>query len=154
MEAAARRVGASEASDVYKGQLRTHPVPKVTIAGGVAKMTKLAQGFLDLHSKRGSVDLEALAEVAVAQGGSEALRQKIVAANTTPEAFAEAEAEGIRLGDSVAQSAWDTAAQLIAGTDMALEIVVFDREGNVMGRRPFAPVHDVRHDAPRDRKRR
>ena len=37
--------------------LRTHPVPRVTIAGGVGKMTKLAQGLLDLHSKRGAVDL-------------------------------------------------------------------------------------------------
>ena len=36
--------------------LRRHPVPRVTIAGGVAKMTKLAQGLLDLHSQRGSVD--------------------------------------------------------------------------------------------------
>ena len=41
--------------------LRTHPVPRVTIAGGVGKMTKLAQGLLDLHSKRGSVDLVVLA---------------------------------------------------------------------------------------------
>src|SRR6202453_2794189 len=37
--------------------LRRHPVPRVTIAGGVAKMTKLAQGLTDLHSKRGAVDL-------------------------------------------------------------------------------------------------
>src|SRR5437899_8653737 len=34
--------------------LRRHPVPRLTIAGGVAKMTKLAQGLLDLHSKRGA----------------------------------------------------------------------------------------------------
>ena len=134
--------------------LRTHPVPKVTIAGGIAKMTKLAQGFLDLHSKRGSVDLEALAGVALAQGGSETLREKIIAANTTPEAFALTRAEGIDLGDTVAQAAWNTAAQVIAGTDMALEIVIFDRDGTLMGQAPFAPVHDVLHDAPRDRKRR
>ncbi len=130
--------------------LRTHPVPKVTIAGGIAKMTKLAQGFLDLHSKRGSVDLEALAEVAVGQGGSEALRGKIAAANTTPAAFGEAEAEGIRLGDAVAAAAWETAAHVVGGTDMLLEIAVFDRHGNLVGHAPFAPVHD----APRDRKRR
>ena len=37
--------------------LRAHPVPRVTIAGGPAKMTKLAEGKLDLHSKRGAVDL-------------------------------------------------------------------------------------------------
>ena len=36
--------------------LRSHPVPRVTIAGGVAKMTKMAQGLTDLHSKRGEVD--------------------------------------------------------------------------------------------------
>jgi cobalt-precorrin-5B (C1)-methyltransferase len=30
--------------------VRTHPVNRVTIAGGVGKMTKLAQGLLDLHS--------------------------------------------------------------------------------------------------------
>ena len=40
--------------------VRAHPVPRVTIAGGVAKMSKLAQGLLDLHSKRGAVDLAAL----------------------------------------------------------------------------------------------
>ena len=34
--------------------LRTHPVPRVTIAGGIAKITKLAQGMLDLHSARGT----------------------------------------------------------------------------------------------------
>ena len=42
--------------------LREHPVPRLTIAGGPAKMTKLAEGKLDLHSKRGAVDLAALGE--------------------------------------------------------------------------------------------
>src|SRR5712691_6148216 len=50
--------------------LRRHPVPRVTIAGGVGKMAKLAQGLLDLHSKRGAVDLVALAALAAAAGGS------------------------------------------------------------------------------------
>ena len=35
--------------------VRTHPVPRVSIAGGVGKMTKLAQGLLDLHSRGGNV---------------------------------------------------------------------------------------------------
>ena len=43
--------------------LRRHPVPRVTIAGGVAKMTKLAQGLTDLHSKRGAVDLRDACEL-------------------------------------------------------------------------------------------
>ena len=50
--------------------LRIHPVPRVTIAGGVAKITKLAQGLTDLHSKRGVVDRALLATLAQAAGGS------------------------------------------------------------------------------------
>ncbi len=48
--------------------LRPHPVPRVTIAGGVGKMTKLAQGLIDLHSKRGAVDHALLAEFAACRG--------------------------------------------------------------------------------------
>ena len=48
--------------------LREHPVPRLTIAGGPAKMTKLAEGKLDLHSKRGAVDLAALGERVAAIG--------------------------------------------------------------------------------------
>src|SRR5437763_4973366 len=77
--------------------LRRHPVPKVTIAGGVAKMSKLAQGLLDLHSKRGAVDLPWLAGVAEAVGASPALRERMLASNTAAEAFAHAQAEGVAL---------------------------------------------------------
>src|SRR5277367_2667065 len=67
--------------------LRNHPLPRVTIAGGVAKMTKLAQGLTDLHSKRGTVDLATLVGFAKAAGASDALCERIVSANTAAEAF-------------------------------------------------------------------
>ena len=57
--------------------VKTHPVARVTIAGGVGKMTKLAQGLLDLHSKRGSVDLDGLAQLAEGAGGSAELCARI-----------------------------------------------------------------------------
>lgn len=44
--------------------LRSHPVEKVTIAGGIAKITKLAQGHFDLHSSRSQVDFLKLADLA------------------------------------------------------------------------------------------
>jgi len=121
--------------------LRTHPVPEVTIAGGLAKMTKLAQGLLDLHSKRGSVDLPMLAEFADEAGGSAALRQRIVAANTAAEAFAHAGAEGIALAQEVARAAQKTAIGVVAGRDIAIEVTVFDRDGRLIGRAPFARAH-------------
>jgi cobalt-precorrin-5B (C1)-methyltransferase len=131
--------------------LRTHPIPLVTIAGGVAKMTKLAQGLLDLHSKRGAVDLAGLAAVAQASGASPSLAARIAGANTTAQAFADARAEGIALGDAVASAAWQTAARVVAESEINLEIVLFDRDGRLVGRAPFRPAHDA---APSRKRRR
>jgi len=125
--------------------LRRHPVPRVTIAGGVAKVTKLAQGRLDLHSKHGSADLPALAALVADPG----LAGRVAGANTVAEAFAAAAREGVPLGDVVARAAWRTAAAVLAGADTALEVVLFDRNGVLMGRSGFDRVH-----APPPRNRR
>jgi cobalt-precorrin-5B (C1)-methyltransferase len=118
--------------------VRAHPLPHVTIAGGVAKMTKLAQGLTDLHSKRGAVDSAALARFAEAAGGSTELCTRILAANNAAEAFLLARAEGIALGDEVARAAKVTAERVVAGRDIAIEIAVFDRDGALVGRAGFS----------------
>ena len=120
--------------------LRRHPVPRVTVAGGVAKMTKLAQGRLDLHSKRGGADMDALAALVPPR-----LAPQIAAANTVAEAFGIAAAAGVPLGDAVAQAAWRTAAAVLEGAGTELETVVFDRAGALLGRAGFAAVHGVRN---------
>jgi cobalt-precorrin-5B (C1)-methyltransferase len=120
-----------EMGDFAGGMLKylaRHPVPRVTVAGGVAKMTKLAQGRLDLHSKRGSADMGALA----AWAGD----PRVAAANTVAEAFALCPA----LGDRVAAGAWRTAADVLRGSGIELEVVVFDRDGGLRGRAGFAAV--------------
>ena len=117
--------------------LRRSPVPHVTIAGGVGKMTKLAQGLTDLHSKRGEVDRTLLASFAEAAGGSAQLRARIVAANNAAEAFALVQSEGVPLGDVVARAARETAERVVAGSDIVIEIVLFDRNGALVGRAPF-----------------
>jgi cobalt-precorrin-5B (C1)-methyltransferase len=120
--------------------LRKHPVPRVTIAGGAAKMTKLAQGLLDLHSARGRVELGALAELARAAGGSDDLATRIVGCNTTAEAFGLAAERRVALGDAVARGAWAVAAEVLAGTDITLDIAIFDRDGRLVGTSPPQPV--------------
>ena len=130
--------------------IRDHPVARVTIAGGVAKMTKLAQGLLDVHSKRGMADLDALAAVATEAGASPDLATRIRAANTVAEAFAAATAEGVPVGDAIAGQAWRTAAAVLKGTQIELEVLVFNRDGELMGHMPFAAAHSV----SRPRKRR
>jgi cobalt-precorrin-5B (C1)-methyltransferase len=128
--------------------LRRHPVPQVTIAGGVGKMTKLAQGLLDLHSKRGSVDVAALARFAQAIGGSESLCARIAQAHSAAEAFAQA--EGLALGDEVARAARRTAQHVVEGSGIAIEVVLFDRDGRLAGHAPFGPHHE---SPPRNRRR-
>jgi cobalt-precorrin-5B (C1)-methyltransferase len=120
--------------------LRAHPVPRVTVAGGAAKMTKLAQGRLDLHSKRGAVDHGALAALASSLGAAPPVMAAISVANTTAEAFDIARAAGLGLGDAVAAAAWRVAAPLLRGGGVELEILVFDRAGDLVGRSGFAPV--------------
>jgi cobalt-precorrin-5B (C1)-methyltransferase len=123
--------------------LRRHPVARVTIAGGVAKMTKLAQGRLDLHAKRGVVDLVALAGFARAAGGPDELAQRIIASNTAAEAFAHAAAAGVPLGDEVARAAQRTAADVMAGAGIDIEVLLFDREGRLAGQALFRSIHDT-----------
>jgi len=130
--------------------LRSHPVAKVSVAGGVAKMSKLAQGMLDVHSKRGAPDLDVLAETAISAGASEALAVRIRSANTVAEAFQLAGGEGVALGDHIAGLAWQTAARALNHADIALEIAVFDRDGTLVGRTDFKPSHQP----SRPRKRR
>jgi len=120
--------------------VRAHPLPRVTIAGGVGKISKLAQGLTDLHSKRGAVDNALLAHFAQSGGGSAALCARILAANTAAEAFALAHADGVALGDEVARAAKQTAERIVAGRAIAIEIAVFDRDGVLVGRAPFESV--------------
>ncbi len=119
--------------------LRAHPVRRITVAGGIGKITKLAQGRLDLHSRRGAVDREALAAMAGQAGVRAPGIARIAAANTAAEAFAIAAEDGVALGDQVAARAWDVAAELLHDADIALEIVLFDAQGALCGRAPMAP---------------
>lgn len=125
--------------------LKQHPMPRVTIAGGFAKMTKLGQGLLDLHSKRGRVDNEWLAGLLCDAGGSPDLCAKAREANTAQHVLELArEADGqiaARLGTLVAEAAWATAARALGEAPVALDVVVFDRSGELVGQTEAKPVH-------------
>jgi cobalt-precorrin-5B (C1)-methyltransferase len=113
---------------------KRHPVPRITIAGGFAKMTKLGQGLLDLHSKSGSVDRIWLSELLREAAAPADLIELCRDANTALLVLQEAEKRGIPIGQFVAKAAWKTAAQVLDGSGIALDIAVFDRKGHVVGR--------------------
>jgi cobalt-precorrin-5B (C1)-methyltransferase len=115
--------------------LRRHPVPRLSLSGGFAKMSKLAAGYLDLHSKRSQVDLEMLARMA-ADAGHPALATSIPEANTALHALELANDDGLDLGALVAEGARATAADVLGDAPVEVDIVVIDRAGTIVGRAP------------------
>jgi cobalt-precorrin-5B (C1)-methyltransferase len=113
--------------------LKGHPLPRLSIGGGFAKLTKLGQGHLDLHSGRSQIDLDWLAERVTSLGGDNALIEAVCGANTAMEVLSLAAAGNLPLGDLVAKAARETALRVLSGAPMAVEVVVFDREGNLVG---------------------
>jgi len=112
--------------------LHRNPLPWVTIAGGFAKLTKLAQGHLDLHSSRSQVDFADLAGVVEGLGAAPQLIARVRGANTANQALNLAEQAGLPLADLVARRARETALATLAGKTR-LDVMVISRGGKVIG---------------------
>ncbi|HEX3787993.1 MAG TPA: cobalt-precorrin-5B (C(1))-methyltransferase [Pseudonocardiaceae bacterium] len=114
--------------------LRRHPVPRLTVAGGIGKLAKLADGHLDLHSGRSTVNPELLADLAGTAGGSPDLLDRVRAANTALDALRICAEANIPLGDLVAARARETATGVLREAPVAVDVVVIDRAGGIVGR--------------------
>ena len=114
--------------------LKRHPVERVTVAGGFGKLAKMGQGALDLHSGRSEVDFAYLAEVVRRALGNEALAVQAAKANSALEVLRLAGESREALADAVAQDALETGRGVLGEAPVALDIVVVDRDGEVIGR--------------------
>ncbi|SDW36416.1 cobalt-precorrin-5B (C(1))-methyltransferase [Litoreibacter albidus] len=101
--------------------LSRNPVDRITIGGGIGKITKLAQGARDLHSKRSKVDFTAL---------NEWVEVDISGANTALEAVTIAP----ELADRVAQEALRHVRLILKDAPVEPSIVVIDRAGKVLAK--------------------
>ena len=111
--------------------LRRHPVPRLSLAGGFAKLAKLAQGQLDLHSC-------ALAGSTAGRAAPGSRRRmvrpqrwsvEILAANTAGQILAERGQPGFPWPTS-----WrprQSVSREVAGAEVAVEVLVVDRQGDV-----------------------
>ena len=123
--------------------LRRHPIPRLTIAGGFAKMSKLAAGHMDLHSGRSQVDTEFLADLACRVGAAPALAASIRASGTGLRALQLCQAKGLPLGDAVAVAARGAALAVLRGAPVTVDTICIDRSGIVVGRaQPAGPRQD------------
>jgi cobalt-precorrin-5B (C1)-methyltransferase len=104
--------------------VRENPVQRVTIGGGFGKITKLAQGAMDLHSGRSQVDFEWLAKFA-----PEKFRENVKAANTAQQVL---EMLGPALALQVATEAKGQVVKVLRGSPVAADVMIIDRGGRII----------------------
>ena len=109
--------------------LRRHPVPRLSLAGGFAKLSKLAAGALDLHSRAGAADTGWLARQVETLGAPPATVERLRRAHSAARALELATAEGLPLAQAVAVAARGRAASLV-GSRVAVEVLIFDADGH------------------------
>lgn len=103
-----------------------NPLPRLTIAGGFGKLTKLAQGASDLHSGRSQVDFAALAALSAVPAAD---RDKVAASNTAQEALTTV---GPALAEEIAHLARDKARALAREAPIDIQIMIVARDGAIL----------------------
>jgi cobalt-precorrin-5B (C1)-methyltransferase len=110
--------------------LRRHPVERLTLVGGFAKLVKLASGHLDLHSAASRVDVGRLAAMLADLGAATLSVEAAHRAGSAAQVLALA--GGLPLGDRVAKRAREAALAVLSG-GTEVEVVAIDRAGRVVG---------------------
>ncbi|WP_426416912.1 cobalt-precorrin-5B (C(1))-methyltransferase [Aestuariirhabdus sp. LZHN29] len=112
--------------------LRHTSLKRITIAGGFGKLSKLADGHLDLHSRHSTIDLTGIAHRASTIGASALLQQQILTANSSLHALQLCQRESLPIADKICQDARQQA-QRISRCTTPIDVWAFDRSGQLLG---------------------
>ena len=112
--------------------IRRNPVARLTVAGGFAKISKLAGGHMDLHSGRSEVNIAALAGHLSELGAPAEILTQARSAHSAGALLALA--GDLPLGDRVAAAALGMVKETLGGADIAVDVAIFDRAGALIGR--------------------
>jgi cobalt-precorrin-5B (C1)-methyltransferase len=112
--------------------LRKHPPKRLTLAGGFAKISKLADGAMDLHSSRSHIDIQSLCAMLADLDASDKIMAKAEKSSSALGVLEIAKSAGLALGDAVAGKAFDVARKTLS-EKTSLEVLVFDRKGHRVG---------------------
>jgi cobalt-precorrin-5B (C1)-methyltransferase len=112
--------------------LRRKPIERLTLAGGFAKLSKLAQGHLDLHSARSAIDITALTDMLKALGAEKSALSSAAASVTALGVLQAAGPLAPALAGRIAARARETALAILSG-GTAVDVLVTDRDGKVIG---------------------
>jgi cobalt-precorrin-5B (C1)-methyltransferase len=108
------------------------PLKKLSICGGFGKISKLANGHLDLHSRASSIDFDNLSRCVAKLGGSNALVSAVKNAQSSMQVLALCEKQHIAIASHLAIFAAQQAREILPdGID--LDVWVVDRAGRPVG---------------------
>lgn len=113
--------------------LKRVPIKQLSVVGGFGKISKLAAGHLDLHSRKSSINLAFLAEVALKEGADEVLSQQIINSNTSVEALKHCQQAHIDLAGAICELALQKV-KTIVPSETRCEVWAINRAGEVVGR--------------------
>ena len=120
--------------------LKTHPVPRVTIAGGFAKMSKLAAGRLDLHSNRGLADVPLIASWLRELGADCDMVALASGAKSAHEILLLAEEAKLPLANYAAELALKVVRGILHCRSIEADTMIVAKDGCVIGRASVSPL--------------
>jgi len=107
------------------------PLDKLSFCGGFGKVSKLAMGKWNLHSKESSIDFPFLAQLATKLGADTDLQNSILTSNTSIEALKFCNEHGIDLATAICQSALEQLRRKIPAV-IEIEVWVINRQGDLI----------------------
>ncbi len=113
--------------------LKKVPIAQLSVVGGFGKISKLAAGHLDLHSRKSSINLAFLAKLAKKEGADDHLQQQIINSNTSVEALKHCQEKSINLGDAVCHLALKKVNSIVPQS-VCCEVWAINRAGKRVGR--------------------
>jgi cobalt-precorrin-5B (C1)-methyltransferase len=105
---------------------------KLTFCGGIGKISKLANGHMDLNSRVSAIDFQHMAEIAQSLGADETLLQKIIQANTSVEVLQLCQQQHMPMGDALCEQALIVARKKVPN-NIILTVWAIDRKGCFVG---------------------
>ena len=105
-----------------------HQIQKLSISAGFGKLTKLANGHLDLNSRKSSIDFTQLANIAKSLGASNELQQQILTANTSIEVLNKTREAGLDIATVICRDALAVARDIVHES-IEVEVWAVDRKG-------------------------
>lgn len=103
-------------------------INKLSISAGFGKLTKLANGHLDLNSRQSSIDFLQLANIAKSLGATVQLQDEIIKANTSIEVLNKMQQAGFDIATVICQNALQVARGIVHES-IEVEVWAVNRKG-------------------------